>query len=377
MSTQPPPLSLHRLTFVSALTQDLVADDLSPLRTRHDRLKTRQTTLGALVTFSRGLPPARQPRLWQDVTRLTPVDVDAWLQSAPRQGLAPSTIHTTRSVVRRFCTFLQEHTRLAHPPIHPRRHEVLVPPMRPRPMAEDDLIRFFQVIDARRERTIFLLMRRCGLRVGDVTRMPWAAIDGTQGTIRVNDGQGRVDRVVSCSPDLETVLRQWRRPQWPPLPLMCPSAHRLGTPVRIRPIQPAMSRDRKAAGITRRDAPHTLRPSLRDPAPQGWDLAGSAPGADGAPLHHPDVARRPGLCDHQADTIGQGHGTDRAAPSTLRRTAHGRHASPGHPPFPGVSPAPPVCGSYHHQLYPGSAVVLCGLSAAARPCLMSRRRAVY
>jgi hypothetical protein len=85
-STQPPPLSLHRLTFVSALNQDLVADYLAHLRTRHYRVNTLQTTLGALVTFSRVLPPARQPRLWQDVTRLTPVDIDAWLQRAPRQG---------------------------------------------------------------------------------------------------------------------------------------------------------------------------------------------------------------------------------------------------------------------------------------------------
>ncbi len=30
MSTQQPPLSLHRLTFVSTLNQDLVADYLTP-----------------------------------------------------------------------------------------------------------------------------------------------------------------------------------------------------------------------------------------------------------------------------------------------------------------------------------------------------------
>jgi len=259
MSTQQPPLSLHRLTFVSALNQDLVADYLAHLRTRHSSVNTLQTTLGALVTFYRCLPPARQPRLWQEVTRLTPVDVDTWLHSAPRHGLAPSTIHTTLSGVRRFCTFLQEQMLLTHHPIHPRRHEVFVPQMLPRPMAEDDLIRFFQAIDALRDRTIFLLMLRCGLRVGEVTRLGWSAIDWTQGTIRVNNSKGRVDRVVYFSLDLEKVLRQWRRTQWPPLPLMFPSAHRPGTPVSIRTIQHAMSHHLKAAGITRRYSPHTLR----------------------------------------------------------------------------------------------------------------------
>ena len=49
MSTQQPPLSLHRLTFVSTLNQDLVADYLTHLRVRHSSPKTLQTTLGALV----------------------------------------------------------------------------------------------------------------------------------------------------------------------------------------------------------------------------------------------------------------------------------------------------------------------------------------
>jgi site-specific recombinase XerD len=259
MSTQHSPLSLHRLTFVSPLNQDLVADYLAHLRSRHYSPKTLQTTLGALVTFYRLLPPARQPRLWQDITRLTPADVDAWLQTAQRKGLAPSTLHNLLSVVRRFCTFLQEQELLAHHPIHPRRHEILVPQVLPRPMMEDDLIRFFQVIDVLRDRTLFLLMLRCGLRVGEATTLPWAAIDWTQGTIRVNNSKGRVDRIVYISPDLEKVLRQWRRAQWPPMPCLFPSASRPPSPVSIRSIQRVMGRYLKAAGLTRRYSPHTLR----------------------------------------------------------------------------------------------------------------------
>src|SRR5712691_4290176 len=211
MSTRPNSPALHRLTFVSAHNHDLVAEYLAHLRTRYASPKTLQTTLGVLVSFYRLLPPARQPRLWQDVTRLTPADVDAWLQAAQRKGLAPSTLHTMLGVVRRFCTFLQEQGLLAHHPIHPRRHAVLLPQMLPRPMTEEDLIRFFQVIDVLRDRTMFLLMLRCGLRVGEATTLPWSAIDWTQGTIRVDSSTGRVDRVVDVSPDLEKVLRPWRR----------------------------------------------------------------------------------------------------------------------------------------------------------------------
>jgi integrase/recombinase XerD len=259
MSTRPHSPSLHRLTFVSARNQDLVAEYLAHLRSRHASPKTLQTSLGALVTFYRRLPPARQPSLWQDVTRLTPADIDAWLEAAQRHGLAPSTIHTTLSVVRRFCTFLQEHGLLAHHPIQPRRHAVLLPQLLPRPMAEEDLIRLFQVIDVLRDRTMFLLMLRCGLRVGEVASLPWAAIDWAQGTIRVDNSKGRVDRGVYVSPDLEKVLRQWRRAQWPPMPWLFPSPSLPGAPVSVRSIQRVMAQYLKGAGITKAYSPHTLR----------------------------------------------------------------------------------------------------------------------
>ena len=100
---------------------------------------------------------------------------------------------------------------------------------------------------------------RCGLRVGEATTLPWSAIDWTQGTIRVNNSKGRVDRVVYVSPDLAKVLRQWRRAQWPPMPWLFPSPSRPGEPVSVRSIQRVMARYLKAAGLTKAYSPHTLR----------------------------------------------------------------------------------------------------------------------
>jgi integrase len=56
---------------------------------------------------------------------------------------------------------------------------------------------------------MFLLMLRCGLRVSEVSSLRWAALDMPQGTLRVNNSKGQVDRVVYLSPDVATALRQW------------------------------------------------------------------------------------------------------------------------------------------------------------------------
>jgi integrase len=58
---------------------------------------------------------------------------------------------------------------------------------------------------------MFLLMLRCGLRVGEVSALTWSTIDGEVRSIRIDNGKGQVDRVVYYSPDVEHALRQWRR----------------------------------------------------------------------------------------------------------------------------------------------------------------------
>jgi site-specific recombinase XerC len=116
--------------------------------------------------------------------------------STHRKGLAPSTIKHLLSVLHRFFPFLQVQGQPLQQPIHWRRHQVLVPQALSRPMAEEDLIRFFQVIDSRRDRTMVLRMLRCGLRVGEVSALTWPAMQAQAGSIRIDNGTGQVDRVV-------------------------------------------------------------------------------------------------------------------------------------------------------------------------------------
>jgi site-specific recombinase XerD len=232
------------LHFFSPQNQALIATYLAHLRARHYAASTQDNALRALKCFAVLMPAGRQATLYQDLTQTTPADIDAWIAAAFQQGLAPGTIVTCRRGLQGFFVFLCDQGLLVQSPIQLPRHQILVPTRLPRPMAEAEVVGFFRVIDALEDRTMFLLMLRCGLRVSEVSHVRWAAIDMAQGTLRVNTSKGQVDRVVYLSPDVATALRQWHGLQAAAADYVFPSR---------------MTRYLHLARITKRYSPHSLR----------------------------------------------------------------------------------------------------------------------
>jgi site-specific recombinase XerD len=241
--------------------QERVAAYLAHLRARHYAPATQEGALCALKSFTVLLPAPRQALLYADLTQTTAEDIDAWMAAAFQQQLAPATIVTCRRGLQGFFLFLCDQGVLAQSPIQLPRHRILVPARLPRPMGEAEISAFFRVIDALQDRTMFLLMLRCGLRVSEVNRLPWSAVDLEGGTLRVDNGKGQVDRVVYLSPDVATALRQWHGHRSPVQDLLFPSpqARQAGHPLGARQIRNRMTRYLTLAGITKPYSPHTLR----------------------------------------------------------------------------------------------------------------------
>ena len=239
----------------------MIADYLAHLRARHYASSTQEGALRALKCFAVLMPEARRATLYQDLTQTTPADIDAWIAAAFQQPLAPATIATCRRCMQSFFVFLRDQGALAQSPIQLPRHQILLPMHLPRAMAEAEVVAFFRVIDTLEDRTMFLLMLRCGLRVSEVSGVRWSAIDVVQDTLRVENSKGQVDRVVYLSPDVATALRQWHGLQAAAAGYVFPSrmTRQHGLPLGARHIRNRMTRYLKLAGITKRYAPHALR----------------------------------------------------------------------------------------------------------------------
>jgi site-specific recombinase XerD len=282
--------SLKRLEFLSPQSQDLVVAYITHLHARQYAATTVKSTLDALKSFCMLLPATRQPCLYQDLTATRAADVETWLLAAHRKGLAPSPINHLLRVMHRFLGFLHARGLVTQQPIHWRRHQVIVPQSLPKPMRDDDLVQWFRVIDRVRDRTMFLLMWRCGLRVGEVSARTWPSINFQAGSMRLDTSKGQVDRVVYCSLDADNALHQWRHTQPFEATYIFPSPLQPGAPLSVRAIQHLMATYLQAAGITKPYSPHALRQSLRHPPPQCRGPVRGGQRAHGASVHEHDAA---------------------------------------------------------------------------------------
>jgi site-specific recombinase XerD len=98
--------------------------------------------------------------------------------------------------------------------------------------------------------------------VGEVSALTWPAIDCHARSIRIDNRQGQVDRVVYYAPDVEEVLRLWRRTQSSEATSVFLSPLKPGTPLSVRTIQRVMARYVRQAQITKPYSPHALRPTF-------------------------------------------------------------------------------------------------------------------
>jgi site-specific recombinase XerD len=246
------------LSFLTFTSQQQVLRYLSLLEARNYAEGTLKAIISALKKLTGHLPDSRKAALADDLAQTTSQDITDFIGAAQRAGLQPSTINTKLCILGEFFEFLREEGSMTHQPILRRRHRLSAPVTLPKPMNEIDLAAFFKVIDSVRDRLIFLLMLRCGLRVSEVCALTWEAIDLNAGTARINNGKGQVDRIVYLSPDVEQALKRWRAYKENG-DYLFPSCIRKGAPLKRSMINVLMDGYLKTANITKHYSPHCLR----------------------------------------------------------------------------------------------------------------------
>ena len=145
------------------------------------------------------------------VEEVTPKRISAYIDSLLAKGLAPKTINCRLDSVRGFYAYMGREEAMPVPnPVKKGFALRLARPL-PRYLKDDEVTRLFQSIRGLRDRAIFMLMLRCGLRVEEVAHLRLQDLDLAQRRILVCCGKGNKDRIVYISHDAHRALLNYLR----------------------------------------------------------------------------------------------------------------------------------------------------------------------
>jgi site-specific recombinase XerC len=141
-------------------------------------------------------------------------DVDAFIEHSQKLGHSIATVNRRLASVRAFYQFLEiESDAAPSNPVLPKRHFIRQGEHLPRDVQDAELEKLFTVITSVRDRAMFLLMLRCGLRVGEIRNLSLndLYLHPTSGNLPRLwvQGKGGRERVVYLSAQPLAALRAW------------------------------------------------------------------------------------------------------------------------------------------------------------------------
>ena len=145
---------------------------------------------------------------------ITVRDVDAFIEHFQEAGHAIATINRRLAAIRSFYKFLaMMYEDSPTNPVRPKRHFIRQGQRLPRDVQDADLEKLFAVIKRPRDRAMFLLMLRCGLRVGEVRNLSMDdlylySFQGNLPRLWLH-GKGGKERVVYLSNQAMIALGNW------------------------------------------------------------------------------------------------------------------------------------------------------------------------
>ena len=143
------------------------------------------------------------------IEEATVKETDAYMDHLLRRRKKPKTINCHFGCIHAFYEYLIEDERMTL--INPVRknYRLRLPRPLPKHLRDEQVVTLFKQINDARDRAMFMLMLRCGLRVEEVSRLTADAIDYRSRQLYVFNGKGGKDRVVYLSEDAMIALQTY------------------------------------------------------------------------------------------------------------------------------------------------------------------------
>jgi len=188
----------------------------------------------------------------EPIEQVTARTVLAFIDHLLDQHLSPKSIKCYLDGIRGFYDYLidEENIQIVNPV--KRGYVLKLSRPLPRYLRDEEIPRLFAVIDNKRDRAIFMLMLRCGLRVEEVAQLTVGALDLPRSQLFVYRGKGAKDRVVYLSRDAQQALLEYLKSRSfsrMKRVFLVDKGRCKGNPISVRGIQKRMEQYARNAGL--------------------------------------------------------------------------------------------------------------------------------
>ena len=158
--------------------------------------------------------------IWLDVPleSVTHTTVSRYIDYLMRKRLEPKTVNCHVNSISQFYHYLREEENWTITNPIRKNHILKMSRPLPRHLRDEQVETFFKVVKGHRDRAMFMLMLRCGLRVEEVANVSLGVIDFKHRKILIEDGKGSKDRIVYMSNDVIHALAAYLRVRPHPKP---------------------------------------------------------------------------------------------------------------------------------------------------------------
>lgn len=155
----------------------------------------------------------RQFVIWVDcpIEQVDRRKILLFIDSLLDRRLHPKTINCYLDSIRSFYKYLKEEEDIEIENPVKSGYLLRLPKPLPRFLRDEEVGKLFKVIDNVRDRAIFYLMLRCGLRVEETAGLKLDDLDLRRGTIIVRSGKGAKGRMVYMSSDAHSAIKDYLR----------------------------------------------------------------------------------------------------------------------------------------------------------------------
>ena len=177
-------------------------------------------------------------------------EIGAYIDHLLRKGLSAKTITCHLQTIRLFFDYLidEEEISMENPV---RKISIRLPKPLPRHLKDGEVEKFLSVIRDPRDRAMFLLMLRSGLRVEEVAHLTLDAVEYRKRQVFVASGKGAKDRVVYLSDDARAALEAYlqKRSSKKRALFLVQKGPLRGEPISLRGIQKRIEHYGRKAGL--------------------------------------------------------------------------------------------------------------------------------